>query len=184
MYEWARWNSLCKPGQYCFVCRCRVSYSWFNISTNSKSRWYTNIFLSLETDFFKYWKQKYSAWKNNLCLQALIQGTILYTKISLRSIALNCKFPFFHSYWIKIGNFNFFIKEGSSGSRLPLGTAGQRHCSLCILRYQNQFSLLLLITTLSFVTSVFSWLHSVFSWKENQPQKYVNYEQQNAPGHF
>lgn len=59
-----------------------MSYSWFNIPTNSKSRWYTKhfpTFSSLIT--FKYWKQKYSAPKNNLIsnFQALTQGIIFHT---------------------------------------------------------------------------------------------------------
>lgn len=148
MYEQGReWNSLNKLWQHYFVCRCRMSYSWFNIPTNSKSRWYTKhfpTFSSLIT--FKYWKQKYSARKNNLIsnFQALTQGIIFHTikkQYEVHSF-------FFPPNLTKMQRFSL-TPGRRSASKLPQCTAAQWHLSLCTLAREEQCSLIPFVPKLS-----------------------------------
>lgn len=133
-----------------------MSYSWFNIPTNSKSRWNTKhfpTFSSLIT--FKYWKQKYSAPKNNLIsnFQALTQGIIFHT-IKKQYEVHSFFFPpnLTETQWFSL------TPERRSASKLPCHTAARWHHSLSTLTRKEQRSLVPFVPKRSYVVFIFPYL--------------------------
>lgn len=159
MYEWDHeWNSLNKLWQYCFVCKCRMSYSWFNISTNSKSRWYTHtfprsavwLFLSTGSKNKVLEKNNFQALTQSIFFQATKKQYKVHSteKKNLKNHPTTTTLTKMH--WLSL------TSEKCSASKLPWNTAGRWHYNLCTLTWEGQYSLVLFVTSFSYVAFIFS----------------------------